>query len=147
MYCGYNNYKPAYPQVSHNIILPVGGANPIDSGVPQQLSNVRGRVNVSITSGDNNYTSSFLVIGGTGECITANSQNFYLDFSEVSGGIVTQVAQNIFQMQTDVADAGGRIYIIRFVPTQSVGPNIQQTSVNIIGNFPVDVVLSKYVFN
>lgn len=145
MISSYNVFQPAYPQTSHNIIDPVAGANPIDSS-PQRLSNVRGRVRVTITSGDNNYTSSFLVVGGYGQDMYASTQNFYVDYTSVTGGTVTAVTTNIFQMQTDVADAGGRIYRIQFYPVQNVGPTIFQSSVNIIGNFPVDVVLEKYTY-
>lgn len=127
---------------TNNIISPVAGANPVDSGYVK-LPNIRGQLFVSITSGDNSYTSSFNIIGGFGQFSTDSTQNWYPETFSPLGCTVTMAVLNTIQIQTPVADAGGRTYFIQFFPVLGVGPQIRQTSANIIGNNTLTVVLLK----
>ena len=70
----YNSEPRLNTIYSNNIISPVAGVNPVDNGYVK-LPNVRGQLSISITSGDNSYTSSFDVVGGFGEFMLDYTQN------------------------------------------------------------------------
>lgn len=138
----YNSEPRLRTLYSNNIISPVAGANPVDSGYVV-LPNVRGQISVVIISGDNSFMSSFNIVGGFGSYSTDPTQNWYPQTFSYMNCVVTQLMPNIFQIQTPVADAGGRTYIMQFFPVQSMGPQIRQTSLNIIGNNTLNVRLIK----
>jgi hypothetical protein len=145
IYGSYNSETPIRTLYSNNIISPIAGANPVDAGYVK-LPNVRGQLVISITSGDNSYTSSFNIIGGFGQFSTDPSQNWYPESLSANGCVVTVPVLNTIQIETPVADAGGRIYFIQFFPVQGVGPQIRQTSANIIGNNILTVkIVKRYV--
>lgn len=132
---------------SNNVIAPIAGANPADTAYVK-LPNVRGQLHVEITSGDNNYTSSYDITGGFGEFAGDYTQNWYPETFSPVGCTVTVPFTNVIQITTPAADAGGRIYFMQFFPVQGVGPQIRQTSANIIGNNILTVkLLKRYVSN
>ena len=51
------------------------------------------------------------------------------------------------RIETPVADAGGRIYTMQFFPVQNFGPQIRQSSANIIGNNTLTVKIFKIVIS
>lgn len=138
----YNNEPRINTIYSNNIISPVLGANPVDSGYVK-LPNVRGQLSIVIISEDNSFTSSFNIIGGFGEYSTDYTQNWYPQTFSYINCVVTVLMMNIIQIQTPVADAGGRTYIMQFFPVLSMGPQIRQTSLNIIGNNILTVKMIK----
>lgn len=131
---------------SNNNIYPVGGTNPADIGYVK-LPNVRGQLYIEIKSMDNSYTSSFDIVGGFGEFASDYTQNWYPETFSPFGCTVTVLFLNTIQIQTPVADAGGRTYIMQFFPVQGVGPQIRQTSANIIGNNILNVKMIKRYFS
>jgi hypothetical protein len=141
----YNSEAPIRTLYSNNIISPVAGVNPADSGYVK-LNNTRGQINVSITSGDNSYTSSFNITGGFGKFSTDSTQNWYPETHSANGCVVTVPVLNTIRIETPIADAGGRVYFMQFFPVQGVAPQIRQTSVNIIGNNILTVkLIKKYI--
>lgn len=143
----YNSEPKIRTLYSNNVIPPVAGSNPVDVGYVK-LPNVRGQLHVQITSGDNNYTSSYNITGGFGEFAGDYTQNWYPETFSPVGCVVTVLLTNTIQITTPVADAGGRIYIMQFFPVQGVSPQIRQTSANIIGNNNLTVnLIKRYVSN
>ena len=128
--------------VTNSIVNPVGGSNPVDLS-PVDLTNVRGQLSYEIISGDNSYSTTFGITGGFGQFQTDPTRNFYLARDSVTGATINEVAVNRFEILTDVADAGGRRYILQFRTSQSFGPTITQTSVNTLGNNTLTVRVSK----
>jgi len=140
----YNSETPIRTIYSNNIIAPVSGVNPVDLGYVK-LPNIRGYLTITIISTDNSYKSIFEITGGWGEYATDYTQNWYPQTFSFVGCVVTVLFQNTIQIQTPVADAGGRTYIMQFFPVQSVGPQIKQSSINIIGNNNLIVKITKNV--
>lgn len=119
---------------------PVAGVNPIDVGLVT-LKNIRGQTRYEITSGDNNYTSSFEVSGGLG---TASlTQNFWFVEGTNIGCTVKTPFTNTLQITTPLADAGGRVYQIIFYPYNSLPPKISKTAGNAIGDFNAIITIYK----
>ena len=140
----YNTVPRLREIVTNEVISPVLGSNPADLG-QVTLKNVRGQVQYIIISGDNLFTSMFKVVGGFGEWPGDWSQNWYpVPRTEVNCSIRV-LQENRLEITTPAADAGGRVYILNFVPLQSFGPNIRQISVNSIGNNTLTVRTSKNV--
>ncbi len=127
------------------IIEPVGGNNPADLG-QITVTNVRGQLSFDIISGDNQHQASFEVVGGFGDYPQDSTQNFFFSTGTNINCTVNALQVNRLEILTPVADAGGRRYILEFKPVQSIGPTIQQTSVNTIGNFTLTVRIKKQVF-
>lgn len=140
----YNTVPRLREIVTNEIISPVAGSNPADLG-QVTLKNVRGQVQYTIISGDNLFTSMFKVVGGFGAWPGDWSQNWHLVRGSEVNCTVRILQENRFEITTPAADAGGRVYILNFVPLQSFGPNIRQNSVNSIGNNTLTVRTSKNV--
>jgi hypothetical protein len=139
----YYNQIPRIKTIKTNFIInPVAGSNPADVS-PISITNVRGQVAFQITSGDNNYTSSFSVTGGFGDFPQDYTQNFYYNGSSAQNCTVNQISVNIIEVITPVADAGGRRYVLEFKPVQSIGPTIQQTTLNVLGNNSLFITMTK----
>lgn len=144
-FANYNSEPKIRTINSNNVISPVAGANPVDT-VFVNLPNVRGQLFVSITSGDNLFTSSFDIVGGFGEFSTDATQNWYPETFSPVNCVVTVPLLNTIQIQTPALDAGGRTYLMNFFPIQGMGPQIKQISVNIIGNNTLTVkLIKKYI--
>lgn len=134
-------YQAPRQIVSVKTIEPVGGSNPADLS-PVSLPNMRGMVTYTIRSDDNAYETTFTVQGGYGEFSSDATREFYLvPFTSDSG--VTQMIPNRIVINTPVADAGGRVYVLNFVTAQTFGPTIAQSSVNIIGNNSLTVTMKS----
>jgi len=138
----YNQVPRLRNIITNSVISPISGSNPVDL-TPVSITNVRGQVTFEIISGDNSYTSSFSVVGGFGDFPEDYTQNFYLLGNSNVGCTVNQLCVNRLEIITPVADAGGRRYILQFKPVQSIGPTINQTSVNIIGNNTLTIKMIK----
>jgi hypothetical protein len=140
----YNSVPRMRELISSKIISPDGGGiNPVDLG-PVELPNIRGQVTYTIISGDNLFMSMFKITGGFGEWPEDSTQNWSVPAnSEVNCIVKTAPQRNRIEVTTPSLDAGGRMYIFNFVPYQSFGPNIQQTSINIIGNNTLTVKAEK----
>lgn len=113
-------------------IASVLGVNPADLA-PVNIPNIRGQIDISIISTDNNYTSTFAVVGGFGEFRDQYTQNFYFIENTNSGCTIINTSLNNFLITTPIGDAGGRTYALKFIPYQSFPPSIQQTSLNVLG--------------
>ena len=131
---------------SNNVISPVAGVNPADGGYVD-LPNVRGQLTVSIISGDNSYTSTFNVTGGFGQYPNDYTMNWYPELFSAVGCTLSYPSINIIQITTPAADAGGRTYLMQFFTAFSVGPQIRQTSVNLIGNNTLTVKIFKTIIS
>ena len=125
------------------LIEPVVGVNPVDSG-PITLYGHRGRLEFTITSLDNMYSSMFLVVGGTGEDPNQPSRNYFFKNGSNTNCIVNTVAKNQIEILTDVADAGGRRYVVSFKPFGVISITIEQTSGNTIGNSVLRVAIRHF---
>ena len=140
----YNRVPRLREIVTNEIISPISGSNPVDLG-EVTLRNVRGQVQYTIISGDNLFTSMFKVVGGFNEWPNDPTRNWYpVNGSEVNCTIKSPQINKI-EITTPAPDAGGRVYILTFVPLQSYGPTIRQNSVNIIGNNTLTVRAVKNI--
>ena len=128
--------------VTNSIIEPVGGSNPADLAAVR-ITNVRGQVAYEIISGDNSYTSSFSMEGGFGSGPNDYTRNFNLVPFSARNCVVNELANNLIEVITPVADAGGRRYVLQFFVPFSFGPTINQTTVNVLGNNTLTVRMSK----
>lgn len=131
--------------ISRTPILSSGGANPVDTTVIT-LPNVRGQVSVSIVASDTGQSSTFEVVGGFGAWPGEPTLDWYYTVNTAIGCTVTTLLKNRLQIETPVTDAGGRVYVMNFSPLAGFGPNITQTSVNVLGAANLTVTLSKVVF-
>lgn len=128
---------------TNRVIQPSGGTNPVDTG-PYTLANVRGDLDFTIVSGDNNYTTSFFISGGSGEFPGDRLTSWHIYNPSIVGATLTVVeAGRVYELETDASDAGGRVYRLTFFLPKSFGPTIQQTSVNTIGNNTLTVNIAK----
>jgi hypothetical protein len=123
-------------------ITPVAGSNPVDLG-DVSLPNTRGQLTIIGEASDTNVRWTFQVTGGFGEYPGVYTRNFAFIPGSTENCTVLEVSKNFLRITTDVADAGGRVYDMRFNPIQSVGPTIRQTSVNIVGNNTLTIQLNK----
>lgn len=142
----YNSEKRLNTIYSNNVISPIAGVNPVDGGYVD-LPNIRGQLTISITSGDNSYTSSFIVTGGFGQYPNDYTINWNLNLFSAVGCTLSYPSLNIVQINTPVADAGGRTYLMQFFTAFSVGPQIRQTSPNLIGNNILTVKIFKTIIS
>ncbi len=139
----YNSVPIIQPLTSTLTIKPVGGTNPIDiSSIT--LPNIRGRLMIVGESEDNNFQWSFQINGGYGSFPSQFSQNFVPIFKSNVNCTITEINTNIVDIETPVADAGGRVYRFTFIPLQSYSGNVRQTSGNVIGNNNFILKITKY---
>ena len=126
--------------ISDKIIVNPGGGNPVDLG-QVQLPNVRGQLTFVVTDLTTNFFWSVEIQGGYGSFPGDSTQNFYGNpISAVNCSIIA-LQNNRLQVTTPAADSGGRVYVLQFFPVQSVGPTINQTSVNsIVGDLSVKII-------
>lgn len=133
---------------SNKVIPPVGGSNPIDLGFVE-LPNVRGQVSFTITASDDpaRVSASFDVTGGFGEWPEDPTQDWFFNKNSNINCTVTSPVKNRLDVSTAVAGLGGtnRQYTVIFNPGQSFSPQIRQTSVAIIGNNTLTVLIVKHI--
>lgn len=139
----YNSVVLVRPVTSVTTIPFAAGVNPIDL-TPQSLPNQRGQLHMQGQSVDNGYTWSLDVFGGFGEFPTDFTQNFTFTTGSNINCTVTYPQTNRVVVTTPVADAGGRQYVIQFIPYQSFGPTIEQVSANTLTN---DFIMTTTKYN
>jgi hypothetical protein len=134
----YNSVPRMRELISNKLILPVSTINPVDIGTVE-LPNIRGQLTYTIISGDNLFMSMFKITGGFGAWPGSWTLDWYpVNNSEINCTIKV-LQKNRIEVTTPILDAGGRVYIFNFFPNQTIGPNIQQTSINIIGDYTLTV--------
>lgn len=138
----YNNVPRLRALRSRKPIVPSGGANPVDTQAVD-LPNIRGQVSITLVASDTGHVAIFEVVGGFGEWPGQPTLDWYFSVGTSLGCTVTTLQKNRLQIETPVGDAGGRVYVMNFFPLAGFGPNITQTSVNILGAATLTVTLSK----
>ena len=128
------------PITADNIISPVGGANPVDGGIPISLQNIRGQLTIQGYAEDNNVIWAFEVEGD----YHGNPNEDYVVLNNTFFNCnVTTISNGLFEVTTDVSDAGGRVYRFRFFRFSSFGPTVTQNSVNVLGNNTLFIKMAK----
>jgi hypothetical protein len=121
--------------------------NPIEAG-PQNFSLLRGLQEVTLTDSTTNFSASFYVNGGysnySGGYYQVPLANYhYITRTATNCGITFLAGSppppNIFNVNTTIADSGGRVYQISYSPN-GASPTIQKLSgTAILGDFVVSV--------
>ena len=129
--------------VTSDIIYSVAGSNPVDISFVK-LTNIRGQLSMSGVASDTGIVWAFQVQGGAdGDYASDTSRNYYFITGTNTNCTVNTLYTNRLEILTPIADAGGRRYIIDFVPLASFGPSINQTSINVLGAANLTVTTTK----
>lgn len=115
-----------------------GVDNPVDLG-QVSLANIRGQLFVMITASDTGHSAFLKITGGFGEFQDSYTRNWYFQGNTNMGCTVSTPVTNTIRITTPASDAGGRVYDLIFSPIQSIGPTIEQTSVNVLGTADLTV--------
>ena len=142
---GITNFFTSVPRIrtirTNKIFPSVGGANPVDAGA-QQLPNIRGQLTITGTS-SNGYSWGLQITGGFGEFPDSPTQDFYFAVGTNMNCTVTTLQKNRIRVETEAADAGGRVYILQFYPFTAVPATIRQISVNVLAAEDLSVLIER----